>query len=129
MPRFADQAWGRRLQSVPRPCGRHRQALPGGAAPSAEIARRRQRLTELRLRLRNSARERVARTSNRLAVLAAELDVVSPLKTLERGYAVVTDKDTGMVIRDARDLTTGQRISGRVHRGRFDATVDSSDDD
>ena len=60
--------------------------------------------------------------SQRLAVLAAELHGVSPLATLDRGFAVVTDAQ-GRVLRDAADLQAGQAVRARLARGEFQAKV------
>jgi exodeoxyribonuclease VII large subunit len=59
---------------------------------------------------------------NRLAVTAARMQAVSPLGTLERGYAIVQDENK-TVIRDASKLKPEQRIIGRLARGRFEAVV------
>jgi len=47
---------------------------------------------------------------------------VSPLATLERGYAIVTDAD-GKVLRDSAVLQPGDRITARLARGRAEADV------
>ncbi len=57
-------------------------------------------------------------------MLAAGLDGVSPLRTLERGYAIITDTATGAIIRDAESLREQQRVAGRLGRGGFEAKID-----
>jgi exodeoxyribonuclease VII large subunit len=54
---------------------------------------------------------------------------VSPLATLGRGYAIVSDADSGKVLTDAS--AAGERIEARLAKGRFRATVDEvlTDDD
>jgi exodeoxyribonuclease VII large subunit len=52
---------------------------------------------------------------------AARLDAMSPLAVLARGYAIATT-DAGAV-RNAADLAKGDRVSVRVHRGKFVAEV------
>ncbi|MEX0913789.1 MAG: exodeoxyribonuclease VII large subunit [Demequina sp.] len=54
--------------------------------------------------------------------LAASLRALSPQSTLDRGYAVVRDKD-GQVIRDSTDVTAGDGVRVRVARGEFPATI------
>lgn len=70
-------------------------------------------------------RERIATARGRLAVVAAGLDAISPLRTLERGYAIVSDAETGAVVRDAGTLRERQRIAGRVAHGEFEAIVET----
>ena len=61
----------------------------------------------------------------KLSVLMAELQAVSPLNTLQRGYAVVQDKLSGEIIRATDSLHKDQEISGRIADGKFDAIVTS----
>ncbi len=86
------------------------------------------RMDQLRLRnivdkLHAAAPLRIGELRQKLSVLVAELQAVSPLSTLERGYAVVTDKQTGKVIRAANQLEIDQTIAGRLARGTFEALI------
>ena len=99
------------------------------AAPAESIAMRRQKLALLRARLRTAIRDRVAESTRRHEVACAALDVVSPLKTLDRGYAIVSDAQTGNVLRDASTLRKQQRISARLASGTIEAVVDKISDD
>lgn len=56
------------------------------------------------------------RRRQKLVELGRALNAVSPLATLERGYAIVRDED-GNVIRDADALASGQRAEVRFARG------------
>ncbi len=47
---------------------------------------------------------------------------MSPLATLDRGYAIVADA-AGKVVLDAAALRPGDRISARLARGRIAAEV------
>jgi exodeoxyribonuclease VII large subunit len=59
----------------------------------------------------------------RLAGHAALLDSLSPLSVLARGYAIARTIPAGNVIRDARDLSTGDPVGINVAKGRFNAVV------
>ena len=50
------------------------------------------------------------------------LNAVSPLATLERGYAIVADAE-GHVLLDPASLAPGDSVDARLARGRFTATV------
>ena len=93
------------------------------ATPRKLLQQRTDELARQRLRLANAARVRLAASGTRLAVAAASLQAFSPLKTLERGYAIVTDPATGAVLRKARQLRIDQTITGRLAEGEFDAVV------
>jgi exodeoxyribonuclease VII large subunit len=50
------------------------------------------------------------------------LDSLSPLGTLQRGYAIVTDKE-GKVLTDAASVAVGDRVEARLAKGHLDLTV------
>jgi exodeoxyribonuclease VII large subunit len=54
--------------------------------------------------------------------LAARLDTLSPLKVLDRGYALVFDQ-SGNLIKDAAQVAAGDEIRARLARGEISATV------
>ncbi len=60
--------------------------------------------------------------------LTAQLEALSPIKILERGYALVFDS-TGALVKDASQLEPGTAISARVARGSFTAEVKSTNND
>jgi len=93
------------------------------ATPRALLERRVAELANQRLRLGLAARSRVGAAINRLAVAAASLQAYSPLNTLQRGYAIVTDAATGNVLRRAADLAPGQAVRGQLAEGSFEAVV------
>jgi exodeoxyribonuclease VII large subunit len=93
------------------------------AAPAIQIREKQQHLKEFRLRINGAMRSHVDNAHNRIAVLATGLHAVSPLGTLKRGYAIVSDPATGALIRDANTLAVGQKITGRLALGSFAAEV------
>jgi exodeoxyribonuclease VII large subunit len=56
--------------------------------------------------------------------IAQLLHSVSPLATLQRGYAIVSDK-RGALLRDARDVAVGDTISAQLAQGSLVCTVDA----
>lgn len=60
----------------------------------------------------------------RLSISSKTLNSVSPLATLQRGYAIVQDVSNTRVFTDANDLNKGDKISTRLSRGSFLCTVD-----
>jgi len=93
--------------------------------PRAVIAGSRAALRPLEVRLESALQKRVARARARLGERMARLDAMSPLGVLSRGYAIVTT-DKGRAIRSAREVSAGQSLSIRVHRGSFSAKVEAS---
>ncbi|MGD0074864.1 MAG: exodeoxyribonuclease VII large subunit [Candidatus Binataceae bacterium] len=88
-------------------------------APRIEIPRR--ELTTLEERLVVAGSRAVQAPRERLAALAARLDSLSPLRVLERGYAVVTDAASGRAIVDAATVSIGDELEIRLRSGRLRA--------
>ena len=59
-----------------------------------------------------------------LQTLARALNTVSPLATLNRGYAIVQKYDDKEIVRDARQLVSGDEVLARFSQGRARCTVD-----
>ncbi len=84
-------------------------------------------LTRRRLEAANrtaaeTMRARLARARRRYEPLAAELHQLSPLRVLERGYAIVQDEQ-GRILKDAADAPPPAAIGVRLARGRLRARV------
>jgi exodeoxyribonuclease VII large subunit len=56
--------------------------------------------------------------------LTAKLSQLSPLRVLERGYAIVSNR--AGVVTDAESAPAGSRLHVRLHRGELDAVVRAS---
>lgn len=59
--------------------------------------------------------------------LYAKLDALSPVKILERGYALVFAAE-GNLVKDSKQLAAGDEISARVAHGTFTAEVKKTSD-
>ena len=75
-----------------------------------------------RKQLETAMRQRLQDCGNRLTHMAQMLDSLSPLGTLQRGYAIVTDSN-GLVVREAGSVSIGDEIEARVANGRLGLTV------
>jgi exodeoxyribonuclease VII large subunit len=95
------------------------------AHPGARLRQHAQRLDELETRLRLAFRSGLEGARGRLEVAMRTLNAVSPLATLDRGYAIVLDS-AGHVLTDAGLLAPGDTVVARLARGRFSATVTAS---
>jgi exodeoxyribonuclease VII large subunit len=92
------------------------------ATPLDDIRDSRHRLGSMDARLASAMQSRIESGRRRAAVLAAGLQGVSPLATLERGYALVTDGD-GKLVRDSSQLRIGDAVQTRLASGSFSAEV------
>jgi exodeoxyribonuclease VII large subunit len=104
----------------------HRLATAQGlllrASPALRVAALRLRLDAARGNLVRAGQDCVGAGRQRLELAARALHAVSPLATLDRGYAIVADA-SGAALSDTRQLQPGQRVSARLARGRFTADV------
>ena len=79
-----------------------------------------------RKQLESAMQQRLQNYSNRLSHMAKMLDSLSPLGTLQRGYAIVTDS-SGSVLLEAGSVSIGDDIEARLASGRLGLTVKSID--
>ena len=66
---------------------------------------------------------------NRLSLLAATLDTLSPLKSLARGYSITKSKKDGSLIKSIHAVSVGDRLEISLTDGRLGCTVDSIEGD
>ena len=92
-------------------------------SPALSVQRSINQLNQLRQRLATATQNSVSDTSHRIALLGRALHTVSPLATLDRGYAIVKREDSGAVLMNADDVKTGDDIRAHLARGEFTATV------
>ncbi len=98
-------------------------------SPALSVQRSIGRLAALRQRLSTSARRLVSDADHRVALLGRALHSVSPLATLERGYAIVKDAANDKVLMRAADVRKGDDIRAQLARGELVATVKQVIDD
>jgi len=92
-------------------------------SPALSVQRSIAHLAELQQRLATSMRSLVSDADHRIALLGRGLHSVSPLATLERGYAVLQDANTGKVLLHADEVNIGNEIRARLSKGELVATV------
>ncbi len=97
------------------------------AHPGVAIRFSHQRLDELESRLGRTIKTRLERFANRLTLADRALTSLSPLATLDRGYAIVSRQEDGSIVTDSSTVTRGTGIDVALARGRLAATVDLSD--
>jgi exodeoxyribonuclease VII large subunit len=96
-----------------------RERLHRGAERSLD--RHAQRLAQAHERLGRAPLLAIERRQARLSTLQARLGALSPLATLERGYAIVHRGDE--LVRSPAQVSAGDAVEVRVADGTFGATV------
>ena len=92
-------------------------------SPKAEVQRLTHRHALLDERLRRALPQRLDALRQTLATLARTLDAVSPLATLDRGFALVTRVADGALLRNASAANEGDLIDARLAHGTLRARV------
>ena len=102
------------------------RSRPSLAAPFALVEQRRVDVIGLNSRSRRVVQHRLERAADDLGHSVARVRALSPLATLQRGYAVVTTSE-GHVLAGVGDAHAGDAVAVRLHDGRLAATVTSVD--
>ncbi|MGB5194830.1 MAG: exodeoxyribonuclease VII large subunit, partial [Polyangiales bacterium] len=74
--------------------------------------------------LTGRARPLVREKRAAFAEVTTHLDALSPLRVLERGYAIALHEGTGRAVRSRTEVKTGDRLRVRVSDGEFGAKVE-----
>ncbi|MCB1699598.1 MAG: exodeoxyribonuclease VII large subunit [Pseudomonadales bacterium] len=83
-------------------------------------------IQHLRQRLTAGMHQRLQLAGDRLGHLAQMLDSLSPLGTLQRGFAIITDRE-GKVVTDSSAVAIGDEVRARLARGALELTVTKSE--
>ena len=92
-------------------------------SPRARVDTHRQQVDDLLRRASHALAYRLELRRSRLAGLQASLAALSPLATLERGYAIVRQAGTGDVVRSTGQVSAGDLLAIRVQDGEFGAVA------
>lgn len=92
--------------------------------PHKQLEELHQKNRDLSLRLHRALTSQLNSQRQQLQGLAATLNAVSPLSTLERGYAIATDSDK-RIIRSVTQTSAGNAIAITLKDGKLDCVVKS----
>jgi exodeoxyribonuclease VII large subunit len=93
-------------------------------APSVRISRSELQLQALTQRLRTIIHSELQARQRQLAVACKSLDTISPLATLQRGYAIVTRQADQRVVHAAASVKPGEQVTARLAQGQLLCSVD-----
>ena len=92
--------------------------------PQPRLFQAQRQLEQMRYRLQQSMEKTLNRDKQRFATLAAQLEGVSPLATLARGFSVTTDS-AGQVVKKTAQLQSGDTLRTRLDDGWVESQVTS----
>ncbi|WP_312318964.1 exodeoxyribonuclease VII large subunit [Atlantibacter hermannii] len=90
--------------------------------PQGRIHRAQTRIQQLEYRLSQLITARLGGTRQRFGTAIAQLEAVSPLATLARGYSVTTATD-GKVLKKTKQVKAGDLLTTRVEDGLIESQV------
>ena len=90
--------------------------------PQGRIHRAQTRIQQLEYRLSQLITARLGSTRQRFGTAIAQLEAVSPLATLARGYSVTTATD-GKVLKKTKQVKAGDLLTTRVEDGLIESQV------
>lgn len=90
--------------------------------PAVRLRDNARRLESLHARLRGTARTIVSNRSVDVDRATSKLDALSPVRVLERGYALVYGPD-GRLLRTSSEVQQDEQITARLHQGSVRAKV------
>ncbi len=95
--------------------------------PHVDIAMRAQHVDDLGARLHTAAAQGLAAQREKLSRAAAQMDALSPLSVLARGYSVTRQGDR--IVLAAHDVAPGDEIVTRLHTGEITSIVSDRSDE
>jgi len=95
-----------------------------GSHPRTRLQPWHEHLAGLSRRLRHSTAARLRLSQLRTRELARALHAVSPLATLQRGYAILSSPASGEIVRSTAQAQPGRSLRARVIDGEFDVRVE-----
>jgi exodeoxyribonuclease VII large subunit len=90
--------------------------------PDKQLTHLRQSVQQLQQRMEHSLQLRLQEFKNRLARQAEVLHAVSPLSTLSRGYAIVSN-EAGEAVKNSQQVKVGDTVNAQLHQGSISCSV------
>ncbi|MBJ91506.1 MAG: exodeoxyribonuclease VII large subunit [Alteromonadaceae bacterium] len=91
-------------------------------SPGKVLTQQKQYICQLEQRLKQAQQQQLKQHKQRLAQLGSQLNTVSPLATLARGYSITFDEKQ-QVVTNSCQLKAGDKVAIKLAEGRFDAQV------
>lgn len=95
------------------------------AHPGVALRAKQQRVDEIEGRIKRALKAAITEVGARVKLVERGLVALSPLATLERGYAIVTQGSDGELVTSSDAVEKGSKIDVRLAEGGLAATVDS----
>ncbi len=92
--------------------------------PVHKVSQQIEKVRYLQLQFEKSITHILEKSNTEISRLQHMLQTVSPVSTLERGYAIVTDSKTNTIVTNASNLLVGDKIRITLSKAEISSTVD-----
>ncbi|MFK7815422.1 MAG: exodeoxyribonuclease VII large subunit [Gammaproteobacteria bacterium] len=93
-------------------------------SPRTRIREAKTKLIDLHRQMNRSIELKLEHKQQILHTLERTLDAVSPLGTLNRGYAIASKSSNGQILHDSKQINKGEKISIQLAQGSLSAKVE-----
>ncbi len=93
--------------------------------PSERVRQERERVAALKNRAGEASKARVKIEGQRLEGLRAQLRALDPMRVLERGYALLSDSQTGQIVSLLEQVRPNQKLVVTLSGGKFQVAVET----
>ena len=94
-----------------------------GTSPTSRLDQVKLKVTTLSAQADSAIKHRIEQRQQHLTRLAQGLNMVSPLATLNRGYAIATHATSNEVLRDSHQVDPNEMIKVKLAKGELDCKV------
>jgi exodeoxyribonuclease VII large subunit len=92
--------------------------------PAHRIARQTEKINVLQIQFKKSINHTLEKAHGEISKLSQLLNTISPISTLERGYAIVTEQKTNEIVTNTKYLQSGDQLRIRLSTSEIDSTID-----
>lgn len=96
-------------------------------APQHQIQNYQHQLLLQLTKMKTLIKQQLSEKKSRFGQLITALDAISPLATLQRGYSIVTDSNSGVVLRSAKNCHQGDKITAKLAEGQLYCEIIETD--
>ncbi len=93
--------------------------------PAHTIARQIEKVNVLQIQFKKSINRTLEKAQDEVLRLEHILKTVSPISTLERGYAIVTEQKSNKIVTNTKHIQSGDQLRIRLATSEIDSTVDA----
>ncbi len=93
--------------------------------PAHRISQQIEKVNVLQMQFKKSITRSLEKAHDEVSNLSQLLNTVSPISTLERGYAIVTEQKTNKIVTNTKYLQSGDQLRIRLSTSEIDSTIDA----